>query len=119
MLRKRPSIGQAFVVGVMILTACSQDPNALLDSARKYQAEKKYNEAQIELRKAISLSPQFAEAHYQLGLTYLGLGQLGEADPGIQDGPSIYSLTMSAQESSAGRCCYWSEGSRMPLQRHR
>lgn len=59
--------------------ACSKDPKEFLDSGKKYFAEQKYSEAAIQLRNAINIDPQMAEAHYQLGQVYIRLGQPRDA----------------------------------------
>ena len=67
-----------------LLTGCSSDPNVrkqkYLDSGDKYFAEAKYREAVIQYLNAIKADSRFAQAHYQLGQTYLKL----------QDGPNAY-----------------------------
>ena len=39
----------------------------------------KYAEAKTQFEKAISINPNMADAHYQLGMAYLNLGQMPEA----------------------------------------
>lgn len=39
----------------------------------------KYAEAKAQFEKAISINPNMADAHYQLGMAYLNLGQMPEA----------------------------------------
>lgn len=62
----------------MSVTACSRDPKVrkqkYFDSAEKYFAEGKYREAAIQYSNAVQIDPRFTRAHYQLGQTYLKLG---------------------------------------------
>ena len=73
-----------------LLTGCSRDPNVqkqkYLDSGDKYFAEAKYREAAIQYANAIKIDSRFAQAHYQLGQTYLKL----------QDGQKAYQELNSA-----------------------
>ena len=43
------------------------------------QGQGKFREAALEFRNAVQKDPQFADAHYRLALTYLKLGDLGQA----------------------------------------
>jgi cellulose synthase operon protein C len=65
------------------LTGCSRDPSVrkqkYFDSGEKYFADGKYREAEIQYRNALQLDPRFAQAHYQLGQTYLKLGDTNRA----------------------------------------
>src|SRR5262245_31081561 len=79
MSEKHRRVLWAAVLTILILAGCSRDPNRLVESSKKYLAEKKYSEAIIELRNALKLNPQMVEAHYQLALAYLQVGMLGEA----------------------------------------
>src|SRR5437762_1210030 len=96
-LRRRDMVGQIILAFVLVLVGCSRDPNALLESGKKYLAEGKYNEAAIELRSAINLNPQLAEAHYNLALVYLGVGQLGDANQALEKTISLQPHNMAAQ----------------------
>lgn len=59
-------------------TACSRDPNVrkqkYLESGDRYFAKGKYAEAAIQYSNAVLVDPRFVQAHYQLGETYLKLG---------------------------------------------
>jgi tetratricopeptide (TPR) repeat protein len=57
-----------------------------LESGQGYADKKQYDAAVIQFKKALQVDPKFAEAHYQLGLTYLrqqkvreGYGELRQA----------------------------------------
>jgi len=61
-----------------LLTGCSHDPNVrkqkYLESGDRYFAKGKYREAAIQYANALQVDTRFAAAHYQLGETYLKLG---------------------------------------------
>src|SRR5215472_2869493 len=81
MFPDRVSLSRILIVALLFAYACSRDPRKLTENGKKYLAEQKYNEAVIEFRNAIKLSPQLFEAHAGLALAFLGLGQLNDADP--------------------------------------
>lgn len=66
-----------------LLTGCSRDPNVrkqkYLESGDHYFADGKYREAAIQYSNATQIDPRFAQAHYQLGETYLKMGDLNRA----------------------------------------
>ena len=66
-----------------LFTACSRDPSVrkqkYFDSGEKYFAEGKYREAAIQYSNAIQIDSRFAQAHYQLGQSYLKLGDTNRA----------------------------------------
>ena len=68
---------------VALLSGCSRDPNArkqkYFESGRRYFAEGKYAEAEIQYSNAIRIDLSFAQAHYELGQTYLRLGDSNHA----------------------------------------
>ena len=77
----RSVVVRLFLVGVFItslFTGCSRDPNVrkqkYLESGDRYFAKAKYPEAAIQYSNAIQVDSRFAAAHYQLGETYLKLG---------------------------------------------
>jgi len=61
-----------------LFTGCSRDPNVrkqkYLESGDRYFAKGKYREAEIQYTNAVQVDARFAQAHYQLGQTYLKLG---------------------------------------------
>src|SRR5258708_20136802 len=67
----------------VLFTGCSRDPNVrkqkYFDSAGRYFAEGKYREAAIQYANAVQVDSRFAQAHYQLGQTYLKLGDTTRA----------------------------------------
>lgn len=56
---------------LLVLAGCSQSPVRLIETGNKYHAEKKYREASILYRKAISKDKTNAEAYYREGLNLL------------------------------------------------
>ena len=77
----RSVIFRLFLVGFLVsalFTGCSRDPNVrkqkYLESGDRYFEKGKYAEAAIQYSNAIQLDSRFAQAHYQLGETYLKQG---------------------------------------------
>src|SRR5215467_8561 len=68
------------IVVLLVGSACSRDPRKATDSGKKYLTDKKYQEAVIQFRTAIQLSPQMVDAHSGLALAFLGLGLLNDAE---------------------------------------
>jgi tetratricopeptide (TPR) repeat protein len=68
------------LVGILIpalFTGCNRDPNVrkqkFLESGNRYRDKGKFREAAIQYSNAIQVDARFAEAHFQLGETYLKL----------------------------------------------
>jgi cellulose synthase operon protein C len=81
-----PAHVRIFVIAVFVATlfsGCSRDPNVrkqkYLESGDRYFAKGKYREAAIQYSNALQVDPRFPAAHYQLGETYLKLGDIGRA----------------------------------------
>jgi cellulose synthase operon protein C len=70
----------------LLLAGCNRDPNVrkqkYFDSGESYFAEGKYREAAIQYSNAIQIDSRFAQAHYQLGETFL---KLGDTQHGYQE----------------------------------
>jgi tetratricopeptide (TPR) repeat protein len=82
----RPVTVRLFFVGFLtaaLFTGCSRDPNVrkqkYLESGDRYFAKAKYREAAIQYSNALQVDSRFAAAHYQLGETYLKLGETTRA----------------------------------------
>lgn len=73
------TLGTICLIALAFLTACNRDPavrkQKYLESGNKYFSQKRYDEAVIEYRNALQVDPQFAEAYYRLGLSFLQMGQ--------------------------------------------
>lgn len=67
------------IVALLMLTGCNQSPQRLLEAANKYHANKRYKEASILYRKAITKDKTFGEAYYREGLNLLDENQPVEA----------------------------------------
>ena len=74
------SVCEALIVVLLFGSACSRDPRKLAETGKQYLAAQKYSEATIEFRSALKLNSQLVEAHSDLALAYLGLGQLADAE---------------------------------------
>ncbi|MGD0163805.1 MAG: tetratricopeptide repeat protein [Candidatus Sulfotelmatobacter sp.] len=82
----RSAVVRLFLIGFLIpvlFTACSRDPNVrkqkYLESGDRYFEKGKYAEAAIQYSNAIQVDARFAQAHYQLGETYLKQGDASRA----------------------------------------
>lgn len=68
----------AILLVALVGVGCSRDPEARkqkhLAQGKEYFEQEKFREASIEFLNAIQIDGNFAEAHYQLGQTYLRLG---------------------------------------------
>jgi tetratricopeptide (TPR) repeat protein len=77
MIRRRLVIA-VFSCVLAFLAACSRDPAKLkaryVASGDRYVAEKKYSEAIIEYRNALTQDAKFGEARYKIGLAYEAAG---------------------------------------------
>src|ERR1700680_4995188 len=66
-----------------LFTGCSRDPNVrkqkFLESGNRYRDKGKFREAAIQYANAVQVDPRFAEAHFQLGETYLKLKDYNRA----------------------------------------
>lgn len=59
------------ICALLFASACNQSPQRLVDAANRYHDKKKYQEASILYRKAISKDKTFEEAYYREGLNLL------------------------------------------------
>src|SRR6516165_11345583 len=77
-------------ITLVAATGCKGNPEKAkkkyLESGLKYVDKKEYDAAVIQFKKALQVDPKYADAHYQLGLTYLrqqrvkeGYGELMQA----------------------------------------
>jgi tetratricopeptide (TPR) repeat protein len=97
----RSVVVRLFLVGLFVTalcTGCSRDPNVrkqkFLESGDRYFSQGKYREAAIQFSNAVQIDSRFAEAHYQLGQTYLKLGEsqraFQELDRTVELAPDNY-----------------------------
>jgi cellulose synthase operon protein C len=82
----RSAVVRLLLVGFFItvlFTGCSRDPavrkQKYLESGDRYFEKEKYREAAIQYSNAVQVDSRFAQAHYQLGQTYLKLGDSSRA----------------------------------------
>jgi len=68
-----------FTLAAGLFSGCSRDPNVrkrkYFESGQRYFEKGKYREAAIQYSNAVQVDPRFAQAYYQLALTYLKLGE--------------------------------------------
>lgn len=66
-----------------LFVGCNRDPNVkkqkFLESGNRYRDKGKFRESAIQYSNAIQVDPRFAEAHYQLGETYIKLQDYNRA----------------------------------------
>lgn len=71
------------VAGLVIVTACSQDPSArarrYVESGNRYFEQQKYREASVEYRNAVQADPRAGTARQRLADTYARLGDASKA----------------------------------------
>src|SRR5262245_1130001 len=77
---QRKAVLFSVFLSLLIVLGCARNSRQLLAAGQKYIGEAKYAAAVIELRNAIRLDPRMVDAHYQLAIAYLGLGQLSPAN---------------------------------------
>ena len=66
-----------------LLSGCHRDPairkQKYLESGKRYSAESKFKEAEIQFANALKIDPNFSEAHYEMAQTYIRLGEFSDA----------------------------------------
>src|SRR5260370_6242686 len=86
---------------VLLLAGCSVDPNKrllkYLNSGEVYFKAGKYQETAIQFRNAVKAAPRSGEAHYQLALAYLRLGNSEAAYRELIDATSLSPMHFRAQ----------------------
>ena len=82
----RSAAVRLLLVGFLVtslFTGCTRDPNVrkrkFLESGNRYREQGKLREAAIQYANAVQVDPRFAEAHLQLGETYLKLKEYNRA----------------------------------------
>jgi tetratricopeptide (TPR) repeat protein len=76
--------------GVLVLAVCfaqagcHRSAKYYFDTANKYYSQGKFADASLNYRKSIQQNPNFAEAHYRLGLTELKAGHQNSAYEELQ-----------------------------------
>lgn len=71
---KTPYLKPSVLLLAMLLFACSDQPQTLLDSAKAYQAKNDHKAAIIQIKNALQKAPEHAEARYLLGAVLLDSG---------------------------------------------
>jgi hypothetical protein len=70
----------AVAIGILISAGCSSSPEKRAATHLKKGAalleKKDYRRAELEVRNASGATPKDAEPHYQMGLAYLGMGDM-------------------------------------------
>src|SRR5215472_1162941 len=81
-MRTRYVVSAATALMAVLLvsaTGCKGNPEKAkkkyLESGLSYVNKKQYDAAVIQFKKALQVDPKYADAHYQLGLTYLRQGR--------------------------------------------
>ena len=106
------SITTALVAVLLIAaTGCKANPEKAkkkyLESGVSYVDKKQYDAAVIQFKKALQVDPNYAEAHYQLALTYLrqgkAQGRLPRAEAGGQAGSQQHESPAGVGQSAVGR----------------
>ena len=73
---------------IVILSACSRDPNArkqkYFESGQAYFAKAQFQEAAVEFLNAVQVDPNFADAHYKLAQSFVKTMQFGRAVQELQ-----------------------------------
>jgi len=70
----RPTVGLALALMCLALcSSCSRNPSYYVDRGNGFFANKNYEDAGIQYRKALQQDPKFAEAQ---GTRYLGMDKL-------------------------------------------
>ena len=83
--RNRQLTGLALGLSLLFASCSFRNPNeqkrGYLNSGEKYLAAGKFKEAAIEFQNALQIDPRFAEADYQLAITYRSLVNLTKCGP--------------------------------------
>ena len=64
------------MVVAIALTGCGRNPTAYVGRGNRYLAEKKYDDAMLQYRKAVQLDRKNGEAYYGMGLLELQRGDI-------------------------------------------
>src|SRR4029077_20877695 len=74
------AVALPFGLALVFLASCARSPQkkeaVFLETGRKHLQAKDFERASIDFRNALQVAPKDAEPHYQLGLAYLGAGDL-------------------------------------------
>jgi tetratricopeptide (TPR) repeat protein len=63
----------------VLLLGCGSSASRVLELGKHHFEQKEYDRAILELKSAVEMAPKNAEAHYQLGLAHLAVGDDGLA----------------------------------------
>jgi tetratricopeptide (TPR) repeat protein len=86
---------------LIFLAGCAKSPEqryaSHVEAGRKLLAAKDYSRAILEFKNAITAKPADAEAHYQLGMTYLAVGDWKQASTYLRHATELNSTHVGAQ----------------------
>ncbi|MBV8207193.1 MAG: tetratricopeptide repeat protein [Acidobacteria bacterium] len=84
-----------------VITGCSRDPNVrkvkYLQSGNRYLEKQKFHEAVIQFTNALKYDPNYAEAHYRLGVAYMKMGNWPGASSELQRATALDGNHVNAQ----------------------
>ena len=79
LLRPTTGIIAVLALGVIGLTSCGNDPKTYIDRGNRFFDARKYDDAELQYRKALQKNPNSGEAWYRLALVELKRNHTSEA----------------------------------------
>jgi predicted Zn-dependent protease len=94
-----------FVVSLWLLVAgCTRSPDYYVERGNKLYASGKLGDAALEYRKALQKDVKFGEAHYRLGLTYIGQKNFRDAYDSLRRAVELMPAREDAKVQLANVC---------------